>query len=149
MNVAKQMFRRLGLVALVAAGIGAGASADAEPTRAVAVEPAAVSPAIPKVCTEAAIVDVQLRRAEAIDEIRVLVAGDSPEHGAARVEVSTGEFDRILHVRGGSHGLAFSTPLSGRAFQVTVVPELSAPRSACIDSIELRSGGRLVAAVKP
>lgn len=142
MSFARQVFRRLGGVAIVFACVGATASAGAE-SNVGPVQAAARS------CSEAAIVDVRLPRYERVDELRVVVARSSPETGAARVVVATGEFDRVMYVRGGSHGLSFSTPLTGNRFRVSLDPVLGAPAAACVERIELRSRGRLVAAVNP
>jgi len=118
-----------------------GASADADPD---------VVPAGPaQECAQAAIADIRLPRLGSIDEIVVQVADNSPELGAARITVEADEFYRALNVHGGSHGLAFSTPLVSAEFRVILDPTLSAPAPACVESIELRSRGRLVAAVRP
>lgn len=102
-----------------------------------------------RACVPAAIEDVKLPGPVEVDEIRVQLREASPESGAARVEVTTGEFDRVLWVGGAAgHGLQFHPSLRDDSFRVHVDPVLSAPASACVGRVELRSGGDVVAAIK-
>lgn len=101
-------------------------------------------------CTPAAIADVVLAAPVPVDEIRVVVADHSPEAGAAEVTVEAGgALDRVVHVRGSSQGLSFSPALTARAFRVSLLPDLAAPRDACVDRIELRRAGAAVATIVP
>lgn len=111
---------------------------------------APAEPPLPARCTPAAIADVILAAPVPIDEIRVVVAAGSPESGAAEVTVEVADSsDRVLHVRGGSRGLSFSPALTSRAFRVSLLPDLAAPRDVCVDRIELRRAGAPVATVVP
>jgi len=102
-------------------------------------------------CTPAAIADVVLAAPVPVDEIRVVVADGSPAAGAAEVtlEASGDAADRVVHILGASQGLSFSPALTSRAFRVSLLPDLSAARDACVDRIELRRGGAPVATIVP
>jgi hypothetical protein len=111
--------------------------------------PAAGDPPAPR-CTPAAIADIVLAAPVPIDEIRVVVADDSPEAGAAEVTLAAGDAaDRVVHVRGSSQGLSFTPALTARAFRVSLLPDLAAARDACVDRIELRRAGAAVATIVP
>jgi hypothetical protein len=105
------------------------------------------APSAPPRCTQAAITDVVLAAPVPVDEIRVLVAPGDPD-GAAEVTLEVGSADRVVHVSGTSRGLSFSPPLTARSFRVSLFPDLSASRDACVDRIELRRAGAPVATVK-
>jgi len=116
---------------------------------AVGADPASEAPVAP-MCTEASLVNVQLPTWAAVDEIRVIVADDSPEQGAAKISVEAGQFGRVVRVHGpGSRGLKFSSPLKGDHFHVALDPVFEAQRSACIERILLLRAGSLVASVRP
>jgi hypothetical protein len=101
-------------------------------------------------CAPASIRDVQLARPAEVDEIRVIVADDSPAAGAATITVEAGPSDRVLSVHGRvSHGLSFHPALQAVSFRVELDPVLAAPASACVARVELRSRGALVATVHP
>jgi hypothetical protein len=106
------------------------------------------APSTPPRCTQAVIADVVLTAPVPVDEIRVLVAPGAPD-GAAEVTLEVGgSEDRVVHVNGSSRGLSFSPPLTARSFRVSLFPDLSASRDACVDRIELRRAGAPVATVK-
>jgi hypothetical protein len=65
------------------------------------------------------------------------------------VVVATERSDRVLRVRGGSHGLAFYPAMKASAFRVSLIPVLAAPSDVCVERIELRRGGAPVATVVP
>lgn len=137
------MFRfGIALAIVTAAVIGGTALVAADP------HPGASEPAL--TCSPAAIRDIKLPAKVQIDEIRAVVAGDSPAAGAARVTVEAGPFDRALSLIGPvSHRLSFWPALEASSFHVVIDPVLGAPDSVCVQRIELRSRGALVAAVQP
>jgi hypothetical protein len=101
-------------------------------------------------CTEASIADVALPAPLAIDEIRVLTAGDSPEGGATMVTVDTDRSERTLRVEDQvSKRLSFHSPLVASSFHVSLLPDLGARATACVERVELLSGGVPVAVVTP
>ncbi len=104
----------------------------------------------PTMCTEASQTSVQLPTWASVDEIRVIVANDSPEQGAATISVEAGRFGRVVRVHGAaSRGLKFSSPLTGGNYQVALDPVFEAQRSACVERILLLRGGALVASIQP
>jgi hypothetical protein len=109
---------------------------------------APLSTRAPARCTPAAIADVRLPTPVPVDEIRVIVADGSPLSGAAQVTVDAGDFDRVLHVRGASHGLTFYPALTSAEFRVSLAPVFTAG-AVCIERIELRRAGAPVATVVP
>lgn len=126
-------------LAIVVAGAGAQAGPPGD----------GAAPAPAPRCVPAAIADVVLSGPASVDEIRVVVAEGSPEAGAAEVVVETGRTDRVVHVRGGSHGLQFFPAMTASAFRVSLSPVFGAAGDACVDRIELRRGGAPVATVVP
>ncbi|RMH36802.1 MAG: hypothetical protein D6689_21765 [Deltaproteobacteria bacterium] len=104
----------------------------------------------PSGCAEASRVSVDLPGRAAVDEIRVIVAPDSPESSAARISVGAGVYDRTIRVLGGgSRGLKFTSPLVGSRFSIELDPVFEAPRSACVERVLLLRDGALIAAVTP
>jgi hypothetical protein len=103
-------------------------------------------------CAAAAIADIELAQPEPVDEIQVFVRDGSSTLGAAEVTVASGRpetFDRVLRVRGASHGLMFYPALTSSSFRVSLLPALEAPGLVCVDRIELRRAGHAVATITP
>jgi hypothetical protein len=107
-----------------------------------------LAPPTPPRCSPAAIADVRLPFPVGVDEIHVIVSESSPATSAAEVTVDAGAFDRVLHVRGGSHALTFHPALTSAEFRVSLDPVFTAG-SPCIERIELRRGGAAIATVVP
>jgi hypothetical protein len=131
----------LGITA-AALALGARAQADSPTKKRVRAQPV--------YCVPAQMKDIRLPFPIAVDEVRVFVANHSPATGAATVRVDTGDFDRVMRIRGQvSKTLQFRPALAGRVFHVSLDPVLEAPRSACIERVELVRQGRRVATVRP
>jgi hypothetical protein len=107
------------------------------------------APGNPADCAAAAIADIELAQPEPVDEIQVFVRDGSSSLGAADVTVASDRFDRVLRVRGGSHGLTFYPALTSSAFRVSLLPALEEPGLVCVDRIELRRAGHAVATITP
>ena len=104
----------------------------------------------PPRCTPAAIADISLPFPVAVDEIRVVVATNSPVAGAATVRIDSGRFDRVLRVFGAtSKRLSFTPALASRVFQISLDPVFEAPLAACIERVELVRAGVTIAVVEP
>jgi len=119
--------------------LGVGAEAGAAPATHAPVQAAA--------CPEASRVEIAVT--DDIDEVRAVVAGSAPG-AASEVTVLDGHADRALDAFGaGTWGVSFARPLPAGRVVVAVTPDIDAPASACIDHVELRRRGSIVAWIIP
>ena len=104
----------------------------------------------PQECVSAAISDIQLSQLEAVDEIRVQLAPNSPTDASLEVTVETIDSDRVLEL-GGAHYKAvhFAPAMSASTYRVSLFPSMNESALPCLESVELLSKGSTVARFRP